>query len=166
MEEVQLTIATLTKNETMIIAEYVNEYRQSPEKVWDSITNNEHFKKWMAHLEIVDLRKNGKMLFNYNDGSGKFEEMKITDYENQSVIEFEWGEDTVRFEVLPTDVGSKLIMKEFINHLTDHTPKDLAGWQVCLMHLSNVITDELIEIPDNEWEKWYEEYKVLVEQYR
>ncbi|WP_097148159.1 SRPBCC family protein [Ureibacillus acetophenoni] len=62
--------------------------------------------------------------------------------------------------------GSKLIMKEFINQLTDHTPKDLAGWQVCLMHLSNVINDSTIEIPDNEWEKWYEEYKSLVEQYK
>lgn len=166
MEEIQLTIVTLTKSETMIIAEYVNEFHRAPEKVWDSITNNEHLKKWMAHLEIVDLRKDGIMLFHYNDGSGKFEEMKITDFEDQSVIEFQWGEDIVRFEVIPTNDGCKLTMKEFINHLTDHTPKDLAGWQVCLMHLSNVITDESREILHNEWEKWYEEYKVLVRQYK
>ncbi|SOC36034.1 SRPBCC domain-containing protein [Ureibacillus acetophenoni] len=87
-----MTIATLTKNGTKFTAEYVNEFHQPTEKVWDSITNNEHFKKWMAHLEIVDMRKDGKMLFHYNDGSDKFEEMKITDFEDQSVIEFEWGE--------------------------------------------------------------------------
>lgn len=166
MEETQLTIATLTKNGTKFTAEYVNEFQQPTEKVWDSITNNELFKKWMAHLEIVDMRKDGKMLFHYNDGSGKFEEMKITDFEDQSVIEFEWGEDIVRFEVLPTNNGSKLIMKEFINQLTDHTPKDLAGWQVCLMHLSNVINDSTKEIPDNEWEKWFGQYKSLIEQYK
>jgi hypothetical protein len=32
--------------------------------------------------------------------------------------------------------------------------------------LSNVINNESKEIPENEWEKWYEEYKSLIGQYR
>lgn len=166
MEEIQLTIATLMKDENGYTAEYVRQLKQPSEKVWNSITNNEKLKKWMDHLEIVDLRKNGKILFHYNDGSDQFEEMVITDYEEHSMIEFEWGEDFVRFEVLQTDEGTTLIMKESIHHLTDHTPKDLAGWQVCLMHLANVINDESVEVPDNEWEKWFEIYNTLLEQYK
>ena len=160
-------LATLTKNEDHFIAKYVREFYHPSEKVWDGITNNGKLTKWMGHLEIVDLRKDGKILFHYNDGSGKLEEMKITDFEAQSVIEFEWGEDRVRFEVSTRDSGgSQLILKEFIQVLTDHTPKDLAGWQVCLMHLSNVITDEAKQIPEDEWEKWYEEYKAVVGKFK
>ncbi|CAM5200963.1 hypothetical protein UACE39S_00179 [Ureibacillus acetophenoni] len=158
-------IATITKYDDKFIAQYERLFKQPAEKVWDSITNNEHLKKWMGHLEIVDLRKDGKILFYFNDESGKIIEMKITDFQDGSVIEFEWGTDTVRFEVIPTKDETELIMKEYINKLTDHTPKDLAGWQVCLMHLSNVINDETKEIPENEWEKWYEKYKELVKQY-
>ncbi|MFP7201054.1 SRPBCC domain-containing protein [Lysinibacillus halotolerans] len=100
------------------------------EKVWSSLINNENFKFWMEHLEITNLSKGGNINFHYNDGSGTLEKIAITDYVNDKVLQFEWGEDTVRFEVFTNHSGSKLVMKQFLTKITDHTPKDLAGWHV------------------------------------
>ncbi|MNE75557.1 hypothetical protein D3C80_1717280 [compost metagenome] len=52
---------------------------------------------------------------------------------------------------------------ETIAAVTSHTPRDLAGWHVCL----NVIGDLLDGKPGNtrraEWEGWYREYARLLE---
>ena len=56
------------------------------------------------------------------------------------------------------------MLTEFISNLTDHTPKDLAGWHVCLMRFSNLVNELPDEQTENEWEQWYEEYKRLVEE--
>ncbi|RKQ13601.1 SRPBCC domain-containing protein [Ureibacillus endophyticus] len=157
-------LAKLLKNDNGFSAVYERQYSKPVEFVWALLVNNENFKHWMDHLEITDLSKGGNINFNYNDGSGKFEKFIITDYVEGSVLEFEWGEDIVRFEVLPSDQGSKLVMTEFINNLTDHTPKDLAGWHVCLLRFSNLVNDLPDDVPEKEWEKWYEEYKKLVEE--
>ncbi|SOC05266.1 uncharacterized protein YndB with AHSA1/START domain [Ureibacillus xyleni] len=156
-------LAKIFKNDNGYSAEYERPFLKPKEKVWEHLVNNDNFKHWMDHLEITDLSKDGNINFNYNDGSGKFEKLKITDYEEGSILEFEWGKDIVRFEVLSSDNGSKLILTERISNITDHTPKDLAGWHVCLMRFSNVVNEHPDEVAVSEWEKWYGEYKTLVE---
>lgn len=156
-------LASLIKNDNVFIATFERTFDQPVEKVWSVLTENNQLAKWMSHLEIKDMRKGGLIIFNHNDGSGNFIEMEITDYVEQSVIEFEWGNDIVRFEVHPTETGSVLLLKEFIKDLTDHTPKDLAGWHMCLNIFNDVVNGVENQMPDNnEWEKWYEEYKNLV----
>lgn len=158
-------LATLTKSNNEFIATFERTFDQPVEKVWAVLTENNQLAKWMSHLEIKDMRKGGLIIFNYNDGSGQTEEMKITDYEHQSVIEFEWGNDIVRFEVHPSEIGAFLILKEFIKELTDHTPKDLAGWHMCLNVFRDVVNGTVNQLPNNnEWEKLYKEYIKLVEQ--
>ena len=99
----------------------------------------------MGNLEIVDLRKNGKMKFNMNDGSGGFEILTIVDYVEKEIIEFNWGKDTVRFELSPTVEGSLLVLNESIREITTHTPKDLAGWHVCLEQLYDLLNGVIHE---------------------
>ncbi|MFC7684816.1 SRPBCC domain-containing protein [Ureibacillus sp. GCM10028918] len=155
-------LAKIYKDDTGYTAEYEHVYKVSSESVWSSLISNENFKFWMEHLEITDLSKGGNINFHYNDGSGTIEKISITHYVEGKVLQFEWGEDTVRFEISPNNTGSQLTMKQFLTNLTDHTPKDLAGWHVCLLHFDNVVTGESHLIAEDEWEKWYVEYKLLV----
>lgn len=157
-----MLLAKIYNGEQGYVAEYERIFDVPTEKIWKSLISNEKFKFWMEHLEITDLRIGGNINFHYNDGSGKLENITITDYVDGEVLQFEWGEDTVRFEIIAKSPGSKLIMKQFLTNITDHTPKDLAGWQVCLMRFSDVITGESHLLPANEWEKWYSEYKLLI----
>ena len=158
-------LAKMYKSVNGYTAEYKRYFNVPFEKVWASLVNNENFKFWMGHLEITDLSKGGKMLFHYNDGSGKFENMTITDFVDGELLQLEWGTDTVRFETVPYEEGSLLISKEYIREITDHTPMDLAGWHVCLLRFNDVVTGESNELPADEWEKWYCEYKLLVKNF-
>ncbi|QCR32769.1 SRPBCC domain-containing protein [Lysinibacillus sp. SGAir0095] len=155
-------LAKIYKSEAGYIAEYDRYFDVPTEKVWPLLISNEKFKLWMEHLEITDLRKGGNINFHYNDGSGNLEKIKITDYVDDKALQFEWGEDTVRFEIIPENSGTLLVMKQFLTNLTDHTPKDLAGWHVCLLRFNDVVTGESTFLPEDEWEKWYVEYKLLV----
>ncbi|WP_349305777.1 hypothetical protein [Bacillus sp. FJAT-49711] len=42
--------------------------------------------------------------------------------------------------------------------MTDHTPRDLAGWHVCLDVISALLDGKIIENRKAEWEKWFPRY--------
>lgn len=42
------------------------------------------------------------------------------------------GEDIARFELSSISEGTTIVFTEIISAITEHTPKGLAGWHVCL----------------------------------
>lgn len=157
-------LATIQKQQNNYVVKFNRPLSQSVDAVWAVLTENEKLQKWMNNLEIIDLRKNGKIHFNMNDGTNAYNEIAITDYAEKEVLDFDWGKDTVRFELSPTGNGSILVLLETIGELTEHTPKDLAGWHVCLDLLSDLLNGTVHEeFPMEEWQKWFVEYKQLVD---
>ena len=152
-------IATIQKENGNYIARYERQFQQSVEAVWAMLTDNEKLKLWFDELEIVDLRVDGLIQFDMQDGS--FEDMKILDYVPLKTLAFEWGEDFVRFELSPMSDGCQLIFIETISTITDHTPKDLAGWHVCLDVIQALLDKDSITRED-EWKVWFEKYKELL----
>lgn len=132
--------------------------------MWAALTENDKLARWMPNLKVVELRNGGTIQFDMKDGSGTFIDIKILDYLEYSVLEYEWGKDRVRFELYPKPDGCLLVLKEFIDTLTDHTSKDLAGWHVCLDLLSALLDGRYMEFPKGEWEKWYDNYVIAVKQ--
>lgn len=156
-------LATIHKQQNHYIFKFSRSLPYPTETVWAALTENDKLQKWMSNLEVINLQKNGKILFNMNDGTDVFLEIRITDYAAKEVLEFDWGNDKVRFELSPTDNGSVLLLAESIEELTDHTPKDLAGWHICLDLLSDLLNGTIHEnFPMEEWQKQFTEYKQLV----
>lgn len=152
-------LAVIEKVEGGYIARYDRPLKHSVEKVWSALTDDAKLAKWMRNLKAGDLRKGGTMKFDMMDGS-PYIDMEILDYEPFKVLEFAWGADRVRFELYPKPEGCLLVLKEFINEVTDHTPKDLAGWHVCLYLMSEMFEERYIDdFPMGEWEAWYSKYK-------
>lgn len=54
-------------------------------------------------------------------------------------------------------------MIEKIKMITNHTPKDLAGWHVCLDVIHALLDGRSIASREDEWKKWYEKYVEAVE---
>lgn len=156
-------LAELTRTEHGYRARYERRLKHSVEKVWAMLTENGKLAKWFAELRVEELRVGGK--FRFDMGDGTFEEMAILALEPLSVLEYEWGEDRVRFELYPDEAGGcRLLLIESISRLTDHSPKDLAGWHICL----NVI-EALLEGTEHgermpAWEEQFKAYKRLVEE--
>jgi len=148
-------IAVIEKDEKGFIARWERPLDHSIEKVWSWLTENKKLAQWFSELRVGELRKGGYMIFDMQDGN--FEKLRITELKMLSILEFKWWEDLVRFEVVQSASGCTLILKEKINNLTDHTPKDLAGWHVCLDVISALLDDRTIERME-EWKQWYGEY--------
>ncbi len=160
-------LATIKKQSDCHVVMYKRLLPHSIDAVWKVITTNENLQKWMSNLEIIDLRQNGKMHFNMNDGTDTYEEIAITNYAEQQVLEFEWGQDRVRFELSSTDNGSLLLLIETLQDLTEHTPKDLAGWHICLDLLSALLNGvEHQSFPMEDWQQRFNEYKRLIDDVR
>ncbi|MFJ5767499.1 SRPBCC family protein [Lysinibacillus sp. NPDC093210] len=156
-------LATIHKHQTGYIALIECPLAHSISAVWAVLTENGKLQKWMSNLEMIEPKKKGKMRFNMNDGTDTFIDIAITDYIEQEVLEFEWGKDSVRFELSPTSDGSILVLHEKIGQLTDHTPKDIAGWHICLELLSDLLNGTVHEeFPMKAWQKWLAEYTLLI----
>jgi uncharacterized protein YndB with AHSA1/START domain len=158
-------LAVIEKVEDGHIARYDRPLKHSVEKVWAAITQNDKLGKWMPNLQVVDLRNGGTIKFNMNDGTGSTFDIKIRDYKENEVLEYEWGDGWVRFELYPKPEGCLLVLKEFISTINDHTSKDLAGWHVCLDAMIDLLNGHYYaEFPKENWEKWYQKYVISVKQ--
>lgn len=136
----------------------------APEQVWSWLTDNAKLKQWFSELSVDDLREGGAYKFDMGDGT--FEEMPIFELRTNAALAYAWGEDRVRFELSPESDGCRLMLVETIGKLTDHTPRDLAGWHVCLDAVRALMDGHEIESRMELWNKIFEEYKPLVERLR
>ncbi|MCM3570690.1 SRPBCC family protein [Neobacillus mesonae] len=149
-------LAVIEKAEGGYTARFERHLKHSVEEVWSWLTENEKLAQWFNELRVGDLQKGGYMKFNMPDGT--FEELSIYELEANAVLEFSWWADTVCFELSQESAGCQLIMFEKLAEITDHTPKDLAGWHVCLDVIEALMDGRTIERME-EWKKWYEKYK-------
>ncbi|MCQ4087847.1 SRPBCC family protein [Saccharibacillus sp. JS10] len=131
------------------------------EQVWAYLTDNERLKQWLPELYIKELHLGGAIQFDMQDGT--FEELRIVGFKESSMLEYTWGEDRIRFELRAKQYGSHLVLVETIRQITSYTPKDLAGWHVCLDTIEALMDGRKIESRKENWEKWFGEYRTLVE---
>ena len=152
-------LAAIRKSEGTYIAEFERSLQHPVEKVWSFLTENEKLKLWFSELSIDELVAGGIIKFDMGDGS--FEEMKILEVQPWRVLEYTWDKDVVRFELSPVEGGCKLSLIEKITTLNDHTPRDLAGWHVCLDVIAALL-DEIEFERGEQWKVWYERYREAI----
>ncbi|EJS67971.1 SRPBCC family protein [Bacillus sp. N5-665] len=150
-------LAVIDKQGNEYVVQFERYFSYSIEEVWSVLTENSKLKKWMSNLQIESLKIGGIIKFDMMDGS--FINIDILECQLNSVLEFTWDKDRVRFEIHKDENCTLLLLKEYINELTDHTPKDIAGWHICLDLFSSVLEGEEKEFSKDEWQQWFEIYK-------
>ncbi|MEJ8305803.1 SRPBCC family protein [Saccharibacillus sacchari] len=154
-------LAMIESNGNGYKARFERRLTHPAEQAWTYLTDNEHLKQWFPELQIEDLHLGGKIRFDMQDGT--FEELRIIGFNECSMLAYTWGEDQIRFELSPKAYGSRLVLVETMKQVTSHTPKDLAGWHVCLDVIEALMDGRAIESREDNWEKWFGEYRMLVE---
>ncbi|WP_054025106.1 SRPBCC family protein [Bacillus sp. FJAT-28004] len=124
--------------------------------VWSMLTDNEKLATWFPELRVADLREGGLMTFDMQNG--EYEEMEIIAFERLSVLEYTWAEDAVRFELFPEPEGCRLVLIEKITKITEHTPRDIAGWDVCLDVIEALLDGRTIASRKDVWKMKYNKY--------
>ncbi|PFB31960.1 activator of Hsp90 ATPase 1 family protein [Bacillus cereus] len=150
-------IAEIEKVTDEYIVNFERQFSYTIEEVWSVLTENSKLKKWMSNLQIESLKTGGIIKFDMMDGS--FINIDILECQLNTVLEFSWGKDRVRFEIHKEEQGTLLLLKEYIHEFTDHTPKDIAGWHICLNLFSSVLEGKEKEFSKDEWQQWFETYK-------
>lgn len=154
-------LAVIQQIENGYIARFERHLKHSVEKVWSSLTENDMLAKWFSELRVDDLREGGIIKFDMQDGT--FEELEIIELKICSVLEYTWGEDLVRFELYPEPEGCRLVLIEKIKKITNHTPKDISGWDVCLDVIEALLDSRTIESRMDIWKIKYEKYVQVIE---
>ncbi|ABY43593.1 SRPBCC family protein [Bacillus mycoides] len=157
-------LAQIEKQTDGYIIKFERQFPNTIEEVWSVLTENSKLKKWMSNLQIENLKTGGIIKFDMMDGS--FLNIDILECQLNSVLEFTWDKDRVRFEIHKEKNGALLLLKEYIHELTDHTPKDIAGWHICLDLFSSVLEEDEKEFSKNEWQQWFEKYKDKIQEVR
>jgi uncharacterized protein YndB with AHSA1/START domain len=155
-------LAVIERSENGYIAKFERYMKHPVEDVWAYITDNDKLPNWFPELRVDELRVGGVLKFDM--GNGTFEKMKITKLKMESVLEYTWADDMVRFELSPETEGCNLVLNEKLNKITEHTPRDLAGWHVCLDVIHALLDGPTIESRKDEWKKWYKKYKEAIEE--
>ena len=154
-------LAKIEKVKRFYVAHFELPINASIEQVWAMLTENENLKNWFPELSVEELQKGSHILFDM--GNGHFEKFKILDLKMNSALEFTWGEDIVRFELYPEADGCTLVLNEKIKRITNHTPRDLAGWHVCLDVVKALVEGTEVGSREESWKKVVIEYVRAIE---
>jgi len=155
-------LADIYRQEEQYIARFQRPLKHSVQEVWAYLTDNEKLPLWFSELRMVDLREGGVIRFDMQDGTHV--DMNITALEPLSVLEYTWGEDFVRFELSANAGGCLLVIKETLHELTPHTPRDLAGWHVCLNVIECLLDGTVLPSRKEQWNSWYEKYSMALQE--
>ncbi|OMD34010.1 SRPBCC family protein [Paenibacillus odorifer] len=153
-------LANIQKKDQHYVARFERQLKHSATEIWSYLTENEKLALWFSELKIEDLRESGLIKFDMQNGT--FVDMEITVLQHQSIFEFTWAEDLVRFELYPNSEGCLLVLNETLQTLTPHTPRDLAGWHVCLEVIQHLLEGTTLKSRKDEWNKWYEQYREAI----
>ncbi|MDF2725057.1 MAG: activator of Hsp90 ATPase 1 family protein [Paenibacillus sp.] len=154
-------LAEIQQSHGHYAARFERRLRHSVDEVWAYLTENDKLERWFSELRVDDLREGGVIKFDMRDGT--FEDMLIITLAPRSVMEFTWADDRVRFELEPESGGCRLTMIETLNRITAHTPKDLAGWHVCLDVIAALLDGKTVDSRKQQWEAWHGKYVELME---
>jgi uncharacterized protein YndB with AHSA1/START domain len=106
------------------------------EKVWQAVTEADHLQAWFPDRLTGDLLTPGAAL-RFESPGGEFPDFegRVLRVEPPALLEFLWGTDTIRFELVPGDGNCTLTLTDTIDEL-GKAARDGAGWHTCLDFLA------------------------------
>jgi uncharacterized protein YndB with AHSA1/START domain len=127
-------LGTLARQGDRWTLTFTRKLSHSREKVWRAVTEPEHLAVWYPQ-EIVGERRAGAPLRFVTPGSGSdgFDGQMLV-FDPPSAMEFTWGTDLLRIELVPDGAGTVLTLTDIFDDL-GKAARDAAGWHECLERL-------------------------------
>ncbi|HAA0651041.1 SRPBCC family protein [Listeria innocua] len=126
--------------------------------VFALLTTNEGLAKWFNELEIGELGASGHLLFIMTPEEKIT--MPIRAFEPNQKIAFQWDQDEVAFELNEIAVNkTKLIFTEQLTTITEHSPRDISGWHICLKKLQASAEGKIYDFNKAEFETLFAKYQ-------
>jgi uncharacterized protein YndB with AHSA1/START domain len=133
-----------------------------PEKVWRALTESDQLAKWFPHDIIGEFADGATLQFEDRDNAGPAFSGRVITADPPRVLEYMWGDDTLRFELEPYGGGTVLT---FTDTFDEHgkAARDGAGWHACLDELGFALDGAAL--PWDRVEHWREIHPGYVERF-
>ena len=125
---------TLEQTTTGWALRFQRHLRHSPATVWAAFTDPAQRQSWFPDTMIGEFETGATLRFQTGMASMPEFSGTVVAVEPERLLEFTWGEDTLRFEIEPTETGCTLTLLDSISEL-GKAARDGAGWHVCLENL-------------------------------
>jgi uncharacterized protein YndB with AHSA1/START domain len=137
---------------------FIRELAHPVDKVWQAITKPEHLSAWFPQRIEGDLLTPGAPLrFEHGNGMPGFDG-EVLAVEPPTLLEFQWGPDTIRLDITPAGDRCTLTLTDTISEL-GKAARDGAGWHLCLDMLEASLDGKTSSFTARErWQELHDEY--------
>lgn len=132
------------------------------EKVWRAITEPEHLEAWFPQRIVGGWTVGAPLRFESFAGEHPAFDGEVLACEPGSLLEFTWGTDTIRIELVGDGETCTLTLTDTIDEL-GKAARDGAGWHACLDLLEHELGGS--DPPWSSGERWQEVHPGYVEQF-
>lgn len=117
----------------------VRELRHSPEKVWQALTDPVHLREWAPFEADGSLGTVGATVNLTTVGAPALHvsETRVRRADAPSVLEYNWGDYDIRWELEATGLGTRLTLWHNIDR--GFISMGAAGWHMCLDVLNHLL---------------------------
>ena len=139
---------------------FTRSLRHAPDKVWRALTETDELKNWFPDGPPRGKFVEGEALeFGGTETDGPMFTGTVLTVDPPRVLEFLWGDDTLRFELQPDGSGTVLTFTDTFAEY-GKAARDGAGWHACLDMLGHAL-DGTIPPGDNgsNWKDAYAGYQ-------
>jgi len=142
----------------------VRELRHSPKKVWQALTDPAHLREWAPFEADGSLGKVGATvkLTTVRAPTSSVSESRVTRADAHKVLEYNWGDHDVRWQLEALGGGTRLTLWTSIDRR--FIAWGAAGWHICFDVLDHLLSGSPIgRIAGSEamkfgWQRLREEY--------
>jgi uncharacterized protein YndB with AHSA1/START domain len=117
----------------------VRELRHAPEKVWQSLIDPAHLRQWAPFDADGSLGATGNAVKLTTIGAPQplVSETRVTRAEAPRLLEYNWGDRDIRWELEATDSETKLTLWHNIER--NFISMGAAGWHICFDVLEQLV---------------------------
>ncbi len=122
----------------------VRQLRHSPEKVWEALTDPSQLREWAPFDADGSLAGTGNKVNLTTVGAPKpmISETTVTRAEAPNVLEYKWGGFDMRWELEPSEAGTRLTLWTNIDRR--FIAMGAAGWHICFDVLDHFLAGQPI----------------------
>lgn len=122
------------------VLQFARDLPHPPDKVWRVISDPTEMRHWFPAEVQAEQRAGAPMRFVFDDGDvdgTTFAEGEVIEFDPPKVYAFRWGDSMLRFEVVPTDEGCRLIFTHVLSGTgtagdLPSAARQATGWDGCL----------------------------------
>jgi len=150
-----MTEATLISTGNKPVLRFERFLPRPVEEVWRAVTDPTEMRAWFPTRIEIDRWEPGATLTHHFDGQ-PYPPLPGTVIECREPhrLVFTWGEDTIGFELSPTEGGTTFVLTEELG--ATKAARNAAGWEVCLERLTDGMVGE-------DWTPRFQRYSAAFE---